>query len=149
MSLVDRISDAIKEAMKAKEKDKLEALRAIKAALLLEATKGGSGEITEQAEIQILNRLYKQRKEAAGIFHTQHRPELAQVEEFQAAIIESFLPARLSDAEVEAVIARIIAETGASGMKDMGKVMGPANQQLAGKADPKFIADTVKAKLNS
>jgi uncharacterized protein YqeY len=149
MSLVEKINESIKDAMRAKEKERLEALRSVKAALLLEATKGGSDGITEQAEIQILNRLYKQRKEAAGIFTAQARPELAEVEEFQAGVIESFLPARLSDAEIQAIITEIVSRTGASGMKDMGKVMGEANSKLSGKADPKFVADTVKKLLGA
>ncbi len=149
MSLVEKINESIKDAMRAKEKERLEALRAVKAALLLEATKGGNTGITEQAEIQILNRLHKQRKEAAAIFHAQSRKDLADVEDFQAGVIEAFLPARLSEQEVEAAVVDIIASSGASGMKDMGKVMGEVNAKLAGKADPKFVADLVKKMLTA
>jgi uncharacterized protein YqeY len=149
MGLTDKINDAIKDAMRAREKEKLEALRAVKSALMLEATKGSEKELTEQVEMQILTRLHKQRKESAGIYHTQGRADLAEVEEFQAGIIEEFLPKQLSESEVEAIIDAIIAETGASGMKDMGKVMGAATGKLAGKADAKLVADKVKQKLSA
>lgn len=149
MSLVDKINESIKDAMRAKEKEKLEALRSVKAALLLEATKGSDKELSEQAEMQILTRLHKQRKESAGIFNQQGRKDLAEVEEYQAGVIEEYLPKQLSEAEVDAVIEQIIAETGASGMKDMGKVMGAATGKLAGKADAKLVADKVKQKLSA
>lgn len=149
MALTDKINEGIKDAMRAKEKEKLEALRAVKAALLLEATKSSDKGISEEAEMQILMRLHKQRKESADIYKAQGRPELAEEELFQAGIIEEFLPKQLSEAEIDEKVAAIIAETGASGMKDMGKVMGRATAEMAGKADGKLIAAKVKAKLGS
>lgn len=147
MGLTDTINDGIKDAMRAKEKQKLEALRAVKAALLLEATKSSDKGISEEAEMQILMRLHKQRKESADIYQAQGRPELAEEELFQAGIIEEYLPKQLSEAEVDEKISAIIAETGASGMKDMGKVMGRATAEMAGKADSKMIASKVKQLL--
>ncbi len=147
MSLTDKINEGIKDAMRAREKDKLEALRAVKAALLLEGTKGGEKEISEATEMQILMRLHKQRKESADIYTAQGRPELAAEETFQAGVIEAYLPKQMSEAEVNDAIAAIIAETGAQGMKDMGKVMGQATAKMAGKADSKMIAAKVKQLL--
>jgi len=147
MSLTDKINEGIKDAMRAKEKEKLEALRAIKAALLMEATKGAEKEISEAAEMQILMRLHKQRKESAGIYNEQGRPELAAEEEFQAGVIEAYLPQQLSEAEIEAELKAIIAETAASSVKDMGKVMGIANARMAGRADGKTIATKVRSLL--
>jgi hypothetical protein len=149
MSLTDKINDSIKDAMRAREKEKLEALRAIKAALMLEATKGGADEITEATEMQILMRLHKQRKESAEIYTTQSRPELAQEELFQADIIEAYLPKQMTEAEVNAAVHQIITETGAQGMKDMGKVMGQATAKMAGRADGKLIAAKVKELLSA
>ncbi len=149
MSLTEKINEGIKDAMRAKEKEKLEALRAIKAALLLEATKGGEKEISEATEMQILMRMHKQRKESADIYKAQNRPELAQVEVFQAGVIEAYLPKQLSEAEVEQHVRTIIADTGASSVKDMGKVMGLANAKMAGKADGKLIAAKVKELLSA
>lgn len=147
MSLTEKINEGIKDAMRAREKEKLEALRAVKAALLLEATKSTEKDISEAAEMQILMRLHKQRKESADIYTTQGRPELAAEELFQAGVIESYLPAQMSEAEITKAIAAIIAETGAQGIKDMGKVMGQASAKLAGKADSKVIAAKVKELL--
>lgn len=147
MTLAEKINDGIKNAMRNKEKDKLEALRAVKAALMLEMSKGSERELTEQAEMQVLMRLHKQRKESAAIYHEQNREDLAKDEEFQASVLEEFLPKQMSEAEIATVIDQIIAQTGASGMKDMGKVMGQASGKLAGKADGKLIADLVKQKL--
>ncbi len=147
MALIDQISESIKDAMRSKEKEKLEALRSIKAALMLEATKGGDGTITEQAEMQILNKLYKQRKESSTIFRQQGRADLAEPEDFQAGIIEAYLPKQLSEAEIETVVKAIIAKVGATGPSDMGKVMGAASGQLAGKADGKLISEIVKRNL--
>jgi len=147
MALIDQISESIKDAMRSKEKEKLEALRSIKAALMLEATKGGDGIITEQAEMQILNKLYKQRKESSTIFRQQGRADLAEPEDFQAGIIEAYLPKQLSEAEIETVVKAIIAKVGATGPSDMGKVMGAASGQLAGKADGKLISEIVKRNL--
>ncbi len=147
MALSEAINQDIKEAMRAREKDKLEALRAIKAALLLEATKGSDKEISAEAEMKILMRLHKQRKDSAEIYTQQGREELAAEERFQAEIIEAYLPAQMSEEEIRAEVSKIIESTGASGMKDMGKVMGQANQSMAGKADGKTIAAVVKSML--
>lgn len=149
MGLTDRINEDIKQAMRSKEKPLLEALRSIKAALLLESTKGGDGDISEKVEMQILTKMHKQRKESAEIYRQQGRDDLAKDEEFQAGVLEDFLPKQLSDVEIEKAVSDIISETGAEGMKDMGKVMGQASAKLAGKADGKKIAEIVKKKLNS
>jgi uncharacterized protein YqeY len=146
MTLTTRINDDIKAAMLAKEKEKLEALRAVKAALLLEATKG-TGEVSEADEIALLQRLMKQRREAAEVYDSQGRTDLSEPEKFQAAVISGYLPAQLSAAEVEAEVKTAIAQTGAAGPADMGKVMGAVNAKLKGKADGKLIADTVKTCL--
>ena len=147
MGLADKINDGIKDAMRNREKEKLEALRAIKSALLLEMSKGSDKELDEKVEMQILMRLHKQRKESSAIYHEQGREDLAKDEDFQAGIIEEFLPKQMSESEIEAVIDEIIAKTGANGMNDMGKVMGQASGRMAGKADGKLIADLVKKKL--
>ena len=147
MTLADKISDGIKDAMRSKDKDRLEALRAVKAALLLEMSKGSDKEISQQVEMQVLTRLHKQRKESAAIYHEQNREDLAKDEEYQASVLEEFLPKQMSEAEIAAVLDQIIAQTGASGMKDMGRVMGQASGKLAGKADGELIADLVKQKL--
>lgn len=149
MSLTDKINEGIKDAMRSKEKPLLEALRSIKAALLLEATKGGDGEVSEKAEMQILTKMYKQRKESAEIYRQQGREDLAKDEEFQAGVLESFLPKQLTEEEIEKAVEEIIAQTGAEGMKDMGKVMGQASAKMAGRADGKKISEIVKKKLNS
>lgn len=149
MNLQERIDADIKAAMLAREKDKLNALRAIKSAILLELTKEGSGGLDESAGLKILGRLLKQRMEAAAIYHAQQRTDLAQEEENQAMVIEAYLPQRMSEAEVEAAVRSIIESTGASGMKDMGRVMGEANKQLAGKADGSAIAGLVKKLLGA
>jgi uncharacterized protein YqeY len=148
MSLADKINDGLKTAMKNKEKDKLADLRAVKSELLLHATKGGDGSITEAEEMKILTKLYKQRNESAALYKEQGREDLAQEEEFQASVIEEFLPKQMSEAEIEAKVNQIIADTGAEGMKDMGKVMGQANAAMAGKADGSVVAKIVKAKLS-
>lgn len=149
MALQEQITSALKAAMKAKDTLKLEALRAVKSAILLEQTSGsGQGDMTEDQEIKLLQKLVKQRKDSAAIFREQNRVDLAEPEEAQAAIIQDFLPEQLSESEVEAIITEIIDELGASGMQDMGKVMGKASQQMAGKADGKTIAALVKQKLS-
>ena len=148
MSLSVKIMDEIKNAMRAKDTIALEALRAIKSELLLAQTSSGSKEeITESDEIKILQKLVKMRKDSASIFTAQNRPDLAEPELAQIAIIEKFLPAQLSEAEVEDVIAKIIAETGASGIASMGKVMGIASAQLGGTAEGKTISAIVKKLL--
>ena len=140
--------DEIKTAMRAKDTVALEALRAIKSEMLLAATSSGSKEeLTEDDETKLLQRLVKTRKESARIFTEQNRPDLAEPELAQIAVIEKFLPAQLSEEEVEAVIAKIIAETGASGIASMGKVMGLASAQLGGTAEGKTISTIVKKLL--
>lgn len=148
MSLSTQIMDEMKTAMKAKDTVALEALRAIKSELLLAQTASGSKEeISEAEEIKLLQRLVKMRKDSAGIFTAQNRPDLAEPELAQIAVIEKFLPAQLSEAEVEVIVAQIIAETGASGIADMGKVMGLASAKLGGTAEGKTISTIVKKLL--
>ena len=148
MSLAVNIMDEIKNAMRAKDTVALEALRAIKSELLLAQTATGSKqEISEVDEIKILQRLVKMRKDSAEIFTTQNRPDLAEPELAQIAVIEKFLPAQLSEEEVETVVAKIIAETGASGIASMGKVMGLASAQIGGQAEGKTISAIVKKLL--
>ncbi len=148
MSLSVQIMEEIKTAMRAKDTVALEALRSIKSELLLAQTATGSKEeITEEEEIKLLQRLVKTRKESAKIFTEQNRMDLAEPELAQIAVIEKFLPAQLSEAEVEAVVAKIIAETGASGIASMGKVMGLASAQLGGTAEGKTISTIVKKLL--
>ena len=149
MELIDKISESIIHAMKNKDNDQLESLRAIKSALLLAKTqKNSNGEIGEVEEIKILQKLVKQRKESADIYSNQKRPELANVELSQAKIIERFLPKQIDADELEKIIIKIINETGAEGMKDMGKVMGIASNKLSGKADGKTISNIVRSKLS-
>ena len=138
----------MKNAMRAKDTIALEALRAIKSELLLAQTSSGSKEeITESDEIKILQKLVKMRKDSYEIFTSQNRADLAEPELAQIAVIEKFLPAQLSEAEVEAIVAKIIAETGASGIASMGKVMGLASAQLGGTAEGKTISAIVKKLL--
>ena len=147
MSLQTQIMDEIKNAMKAKDTVALEALRAVKSELLLASTASGSKEdLSEEDEIKLLQRLVKTRKESARIFTEQNRPDLAEPELAQVAVIEKFLPAQLSEEEVEAVVAKIIAETGASGIASMGKVMGLASAQLGGTAAVSYTHLTLPTK---
>jgi uncharacterized protein YqeY len=148
MGLFEQINTDIKLAMKAKEADKLEALRAIKSQLLLLKTSGSGKEITEQDEIQLLQKMVKQRKESAEIYKSQDREELYQKEISEAGFIQAYLPEQISDDELTKIIQEIIEETGAQSMKDMGKVMGMANKKLSGRAEGKAIADKVKQMLN-
>lgn len=149
MKLEEKIMNSLKDAMKAKDKDKLEALRAVKAAIIIAKTeKGGSDELSEAQELAILQKLVKQRKESAELYKNNNRPELAEKESFEASVITEFLPKQLSEAEIETEIKTIIVQTGAKEPKDMGKVMGIASKQLAGKADGKLIADIVKRLLS-
>jgi uncharacterized protein YqeY len=142
------IDQEIKQAMLAKDQAKLRGLRAIKAAILLAKTeKGGSEELSEDGELKILQKLVKQRKESAEIYKTQGREDLLSVEQEEINVISQFLPKQLDREEVEQIIADIIAETGASSVKEMGKVMGLANAKLAGKAEGKLIGEIVKSKL--
>ncbi|WP_396155391.1 GatB/YqeY domain-containing protein [Flavobacterium sp.] len=148
MSLSTQVMDEMKNAMREKNTIALEALRAIKSELLLAQTSSGSKEeISEADEIKILQKLVKMRKDSASIFTAQNRPDLAEPELAQIAIIEKFLPAQLSEVEVEAIVAKIIAETGASGIASMGKVMGLASAQLGGTAEGKTISTIVKKLL--
>ena len=148
MSLSKDIMAKMKEAMKAKDTVALEALRAVKSALLLAATESGSKEeLSADAEIKLLQKLVKQRKDSAALYTEQNREDLAEPELAQAEVISQFLPEQLSEEELKAVVAEIITETGASSMKDMGKVMGLASSKLAGKADGKAISAVVKALL--
>ena len=148
MSLSVKIMDELKNAMRAKDTVALEALRAIKSEILLAQTATGDvTEITEADEIKILQKLVKMRKDSYEIFTTQNRPDLAEPEMAQIAVIEKFLPAQLSETEVEAIIAKIIAETSASGIASMGKVMGLASAQIGGQAEGKTISSIVKKLL--
>jgi uncharacterized protein YqeY len=148
MSLQNDIMTAMKAAMKEKDQMALAALRAVKSEILLAQTETGSHEeLTKEKEIKILSKLVKQRKDSAAIYTEQNRNDLAEPELAQAEIISQFLPAQLSEAEIEKVVVETIAKIGAEGMKDMGKVMGIVSQQLAGKADGKTISIIVKAKL--
>ena len=148
MKLIDKISSSIISAMKEKNVDELESLRAIKSALLLAQTqKGSDGNIQESDEIKILQKLVKQRKESAEIYKKQNRLELADIEISQSNITERFLPAQISLEDLDKLISEIISQTGAKGMKDMGKVMGIASTKLSGKADGKTISNIVRSKL--
>jgi len=149
MSLEKKIMDAMKIAMKAKDQVALAALRAIKSELILAKTSGSSAEFTEADENKILQKLVKQRKDSAAIFSEQNREDLATPEIEQAEVISQFLPKQMSEEDVVKVVEEIIAQTGASSMKDMGKVMGMVNGKLAGKSDSKTISGIVKVKLSN
>ncbi len=151
MSLEITINNDIKSAMLAKDKDKLEALRAVKAALLLIKTGKDTAttEIPEEVELQTLQKLIKQRKEAAEMYKSQNRNDLYDVEMFQVSIIEKYLPEQMSENEIKTIIQQIITEIGATGMKDMSKVMGLAGTKLLGKADNKIVATFVKELLTT
>ena len=149
MNLFDQISEDIKKAMLAREKVRLEALRGIKKEFLEAKTaKGAGGELSDEKAISILVKMVKQRKESAKIYQDNKRPELAENELAEAAVIEEYLPAQLSDDELTAEIEKIIARTGAQGPQDMGKVMGVATKALAGKAEGRAISAKVKELLN-
>ncbi|WP_099365286.1 GatB/YqeY domain-containing protein [Sphingobacterium sp. 1.A.4] len=149
MSLETQINQDIKAAMIAKDNAKLRGLRAIKAAILLAKTeKGHSEEMTEEAEIKVLQKLVKQRKESAEIYQQQNREDLYQIEVEEQEVIEAYLPKQLDRAAIEEIVKGVIAESGATSVKDMGKVMGAANQKLAGKADGRTISEVVKALLS-
>ena len=149
MSLQDKVMAEIKAAMKAKDSAKLEALRAVKSAILLANTESSSKDgLSEEEEMKLLQKLVKQRKESAHIYKEQGREDLAEPELRQAEVIEEFLPEQLSEAEIEAKVDEIIAKTGATGMQEMGKVMGMATAELAGKADGKTISSIVRKKLS-
>ncbi len=149
MELENRINDDIKQAMMARESRKLEALRAVKAALLLAKTSKDAvgGDLPEEAGLRLLQKLIKQRQESAELYKTGGREDLAEQELFQAGVIEHYLPKQLGEEDILAGLKKIIQETGASGPKDMGRVMGMASKELAGKADNKTVADLVKKLL--
>jgi len=147
MSLQSKVMTALKEAMKSKDKTALEALRAIKSELLLAQTSGVDNTINETEELKILQKLVKQRKDSASIYKEQGRDDLAVPELNQAQVISQFLPAQISEEALKNTIESIIAQTGANSIKDMGKVMGIASKQLAGKADGKSISTVVKQLL--
>ena len=144
----EKIQQDIKAAMLAKERDKLESLRAIKAAILLAKTADGSESIADDALVKIIQKLVKQRKETAVIYKEQNRPELAEKELMEASYMEVYLPKQLSEEELTAEIKKIIAEVGATSAKEMGKVMGVASKALAGKADGRAISTIVKSLLS-
>lgn len=149
MSLEQQINNDIKAAMLAKEKDKLNALRAIKSAiLLLKTEKGGSTELTTEAEMGLIQKLVKQRKESAELYKSQNRQDLYDEEMAQYEVIAQYLPKQLSVDEIKAVVQGLIAEHNISGIKEMGKLMGLTTKKLAGQADNKTIADVVKGLLN-
>lgn len=147
MNLEERINNDIKASMLAKEKDKLNALRAIKSEILLLKTNKNAGAITEDLEIKTLQRLIKQRKEAAETYKNQNRDDLYQEEMFQVNVISTYLPSQLSEEEVTQIIKEIIAKENITDIKGMGKIMGLASKTLAGKAENKLISDIVKKLL--
>jgi|TARA_B100000497_G_scaffold128108_1_gene173426 uncharacterized protein len=142
------INKLIKEAMLAKDSVKLSSLRAIKSAFLVAQTEKGAGDLDDAAKQKIIQKQVKQRKDAAAIYIEQNRQDLADDEMAQVAVLEEFLPEQLSEDKIREVVTTVIAQVGASSMADMGKVMGAANQQLAGKADGKLIAQVVKSLLS-
>ncbi|MCH2223958.1 MAG: GatB/YqeY domain-containing protein [Crocinitomicaceae bacterium] len=147
MGFMDQINADIKKAMLAREKDKLGALRDIKSKLLLEATSGGDGEVTDEAAMKIVMKLYKQRMDTYTLYVEQGRDDLASAEKFEADVIEAYMPEMMSEEEIAKEAESAIAKLGASGPQDMGKVMGMLSGKLAGKADGKIIANTVKSLL--
>lgn len=150
MSLEQKVMADMKTAMLAKNEASLRSLRAIKAAIILAKTaEGAGGTLKEEDEIKLLQKLVKQRKDSLEIFQQQKREDLARKEQEEIDVIEKFLPGQLSEAELKTVLSRIIAETGASSVADMGKVMGAANKELAGRADGKTIGAMAKALLSA
>jgi uncharacterized protein YqeY len=144
MSLEEKIMEDLKAAMKAQDKASMRGLRAVKSALLLLKTDGSGKEITPEREIQLLQKLVKQRRESIAIFEKENRADLAEVEKEEVAVIEKYLPEALSDEDLEKFIQALILSSGASSVKDMGKVIGLASKELAGKADGRAISDMVK-----
>ena len=148
MTIFEQINNDIKDAMRAKDRDKLDALRAVKSALLLAATdKGSNGEVDDATALKIIQKLVKQRRDSEAIFTEQGRADLAESEKLQANIIEAYLPKQMSEDELRGKVSETISKTGASSIKDMGKVMGILSKELAGKADGKMLADLVKELL--
>ena len=148
MSLQDSVMTALKAAMKSKDTVALTALRSIKSAILLARTSGSDAELTDEDEFKLLQKLVKQRRDSAAIFTEQNRLDLAEPELAEVEVINQFLPQMLQESEVEKVVVDTIASLGASGMKDMGRVMGAVSKTLAGKTDGKTISTLVKAKLS-
>ncbi len=148
MTFQDKINNDLKEAMKAKDEKALRAIRAIKAAILLANTDGSGQEMNDERGIQIVSKLVKQRKESLEIYEKQNREDLAQTEREEIEVISRYLPAQMSESELRDAISAIIRDTGASGPADMGKVMGVASKQLAGKADGKTLSGLVKDMLS-
>jgi len=148
MSLINQIDQDIKQAMLAKQPDRLRGLRAVKAALLLAKTEKGVGEeLTEDAEIKVLQKLIKQRKESAEIYKAQNREDLYLIETQEMQVIEPYLPKQMSHEDIELYLKELLGRVGATSVKDMGKVMGAANKELAGKADGRTISELVKKLL--
>lgn len=149
MGILSNLTNELKDAMRAKDKLKLEALRSIKTAVILQQTQAdASGELSDEDEIKLVQKLVKQRRDSATIFREQNRPDLAEPEEAQAEVISAFLPQQLTEEEIKNIVTEIVAKTGATGMKDMGKVMGMSSKQMAGKADGKTISTVVKSLLS-
>ncbi|MCC7520541.1 MAG: GatB/YqeY domain-containing protein [Flavobacteriaceae bacterium] len=148
MSLKDQVMEQIKNAMRSKDTVALESLRAIKSELLLLETSGSSGEVSEEQEIKLLQKLVKQRKESAETYAAQGRTDLAEPELAQAQVISAFLPKQLGEDEIKLVVARVAHDIGAVNMADMGKLMGAVSKELAGQADGKTISSVVKAYLS-
>ncbi|MDR0505354.1 MAG: GatB/YqeY domain-containing protein [Dysgonamonadaceae bacterium] len=149
MNLFDTISNDIKDAMLKKEKIRLEALRGAKKEFLEAKTaKGAEGELSDETAVKILQKMIKQRKDSASIYAEQNRPELAEKELAETAVLESYLPKQMSPEDLEKAVSEIIAQTGASSPKDMGKVMGVATKTLAGKTEGRLISEMVKRLLN-
>lgn len=148
MTLTEQIQEDMKSAMKEKNQAKLAAVRAIKSEILKEQTSGKGGDVQDADVLKIIQKMIKQRTDSVAIYQQQGREDLVAEENAQLEFIKCYLPKQLSEAEVEAIINKIVAETGAASIKDMGKVMKAANAELAGKADGKMIADKVKAALN-
>lgn len=148
MSLLEQINSDLKAAMKAKDKEKLGAVRSVKSAFTMEMTKTGATDIDNDSALKIIQRLVKQRKDSAETYKSGGREDLAENERIELVFLEVYLPAQLSDAELTAAVQEIVAKTGASSMKEMGKVMGMASKELAGKADGKAISEKVKELLS-
>ena len=148
MSVQDQISNDIKEAMKARNVDKLAALRAVKSAIMLEATKEGNTTVSDEVSLSLITKLVKQRKDSAAIFTEQNRPDLAVDEINQLAYLEEYLPAQMGEEEVKKIVQEVIEKVGASSPADMGKCMGPLMGRLNGKADGSLISKLVKEELS-
>ena len=148
MSIQDQVSQDIKEAMKARNVDKLAALRAVKSAIMLEATKKGNTTVSDEVSLSLIMKLVKQRKDSAAIFTEQNRPDLAVDEVNQLAYLEGYLPVQMGEEEVRKIVLEVIGKVGASSPADMGKCMGPLMGRLSGKADGSLISKLVKEELS-